>query len=244
MTQEKYLIPISILLSTLILTIGWVGINWINHNKKTETQITSKQDKSKNKIINIKKVDPKYDHIIGSKDADIFIVEYIDLECFGCKQWNNLEKDLIKKYKNNKQVAFVLRHFPLYKSIGKAEPKHPTSGIEARATECVRKLGGEDKFYKMVDKIFETTKSDGKYKVNNLTKLAEELGINEKDFSNCIDSEEIKNKIENDWKEAYNSGINATPAVYLQIKSIGKSFKIRPSKKMISNSIDAFLENN
>jgi predicted DsbA family dithiol-disulfide isomerase len=74
--------------------------------------------------------------------------------------------------------------------------------------------------------------------------LAEEFGINEKDFSNCVDSDEIKNKIENSWQEAYDSGINATPAIFIQIKSAGKSYKAIPGKNIIDNAIQSYLKNN
>jgi protein-disulfide isomerase len=186
--NEKYLIPLSLIISSLILG---TGIYFTTLSKK---EIPKKKEDAS---IDIKKVNILKDHIQGSTEADIFIVEYSDLECIGCKAFSKLKKELIEKYKNNNKVAFVYRHFPLYKSFGDAEPLHPTAGVEARATECVAKLSSEENFFKMKDRIFETTKSDGKYPVENLVSLAEEFGINEKDFSNCVDSDEIKNKIEN-----------------------------------------------
>ena len=224
-------------MASLILAGGYFATTLIN--KKNEPIKIEKKEELK-----IKTVDVNKEHIVGSKDADLFVIEYTDLECPGCKRFNKIEKSLIKKYKDDPRVAFIIRHFPLYKSIGKTEPKHPSAGVEARATECVAKLAGEKQFFKMVDKIFETTKSDGHYPVQNLSNLAVDLGVSENDFNKCIGSEEIKNKIDKDWDEAKNSGVTATPAVYIQVKSANQSFKIVPGKIIIEKAIDAFLESN
>lgn len=238
--NEKYLLPLSLLISSII--IG-VGIYFTYSLNQKEIQQKDKLQEN-NTQLEIKKVDVEKDHIQGSKTADVFIIEYADLECIGCKSFSKLENDLIKKYKDNPRVAFVFRQFPLYKTLGKSKPRHPSAGVEAMATECVSKLAGKEYFFKMRDKIFETTKSDGKYPVENLAGLAEEFGVNEKDFNDCIDSDEIKEKIENAWQEAIDEGINATPSVFIQIKPLGQSFKLLPSKKAINDIIQAYLNNN
>lgn len=239
--KEKYLIPLSLIISATILGAGIYFTNLTNtsNDEKKDATIT-KEDLN----LGIKPVDISKEYIQGSKEADIFVIEYSDLECIGCKVFSKIEKDLIEKYKDNPRVAFVFRHFPLYKSIGDSNPIHPTSGVEARATECAGKLGGEEKFFQMKDKIFETTKSNGNYPLENLSGLAEDLGINEKDFNTCINSEEIADKIENLWQEAYDAGINSTPSIFIQIKSAGRTFKAVPGKDIIDRALQSYIENN
>jgi hypothetical protein len=50
----------------------------------------------------------------------------------------------------------------------------------------------------MIDKIFETSESNGEYPVENLTTLAGDLGLNQDDFKTCVESSKIKEKINND----------------------------------------------
>ena len=236
--NEKYLIPLSIILSAIVLSAGIYFTTLINKNdsegeKKVETKSSS-----------IKRVDPLVDHIQGSKEAEIYIIEYSDLECPGCKTFAKVKKSLIEKYADNPRVGFVYRHFPLYKTLGGGEPLHPTSGIEARATECVAKFAGEDKFFEMKDKIFKTTKSDGLYPVENLSNLAEGLGVDKKDFEECISSEKIIEKIEMAWQDAYDAGIKSTPAIFVQVRSSDKIFKANPGEDILDSAISTYLESN
>ena len=230
--SDKGLIALAIIIASIILSVG-IYFTY-RFNKKTEIQEPKKE------IHKIEKVN-KNDHIIGSKNAELYVIEYFDLECPGCKAFHKQIQPLIKKYKDNKKVAFVFRHFPLYKTIDGSEPLHPTSGIEAKATECAAKLKGEDAFYKMVDKIFETTKSDGHYPVTNLVKLANDLGITTEEFSKCINSKEINDKIENAWKKAYEAKIKNTPEIYIQVPLSDDDINIIPSREAIDKIIQSYL---
>lgn len=96
----------------------------------------------------------KADHILGSIDAPVKIVEYSDLECPFCKQFHNTMQKIMSEYGTEK-VAWVFRQFPLSQLHSKA-PK------EAEASECVAELGGNDAFWKFIDKINEVTPSNNK----------------------------------------------------------------------------------
>lgn len=85
------------------------------------------------------------DHIIGSKDAEIIIIEYSDTECPFCKRFHDVMHQTIDAY--NGKVAWVYRHFPLT-SI------HPLAESGAIATECAATLGGNDMFWKYLDALF------------------------------------------------------------------------------------------
>ena len=185
--NDKALIALAIIMASIILSIG-IYFTY-RFNKKTEIKGPKKE------IHKIEKVS-KNEHILGSKNAELYVIEYFDLECSGCKAFHKQIQPLIEKYKDNKKIGFVFRQFPLYKTVDGSEPLHPTSGIESKAAECIAKLKGEDAFYKMIDKIFKTTKSDGHYPVTSLVKLANDLGVTTTDFSKCINSKEINDKIE------------------------------------------------
>lgn len=98
--------------------------------------------------INLDPVSPD-DHYFGSKDAEVVIVEYSDLECPYCAKFHDTLHQLVTDY--NGKVAWVYRHLPLTQI-------HATAEDKALASECVAELGGNDAFWKYIDNIFEKTK--------------------------------------------------------------------------------------
>lgn len=86
------------------------------------------------------------DHIRGDKNARILLVEYSDIQCPYCKRFHPTVNRALSDY--NGQIAWVYRHFPL-------EGLHPLARPAAEATECAASMGGEDAFWKMLDKMNE-----------------------------------------------------------------------------------------
>ncbi len=82
------------------------------------------------------------DHVQGSADAKITIIEYSDFECPYCKMFNPELEKLMKAETPN--VRWVYRHYPL----------HQHSFEELVAANCVGKLKGDDAFFKYGDLLF------------------------------------------------------------------------------------------
>ena len=163
--SEKVLISLSIIIAGLFIAIGiyFDSGEYSNNNIKKNFQ----NEQVKNLIPNPKIVDPETELIIGNKNAEIFIVEYSDLECPYCKRYNDTASEkLIKKWSD--KVGFVFRHFPL--------KKHPSAFAEAVAVECAFELGGEEKFISYKQAIFSETKSDGAFPETRLDAIAVEIG--------------------------------------------------------------------
>ncbi len=229
--SEKLLIPVSILIAGLLVGGGIYFASTANPREIEKTPTVKKESD-----LSIKKVDPLSDHINGSKEAEIFIVEYSDFECPYCKRYNDeISAKLVKKYKNNSKVAFVFRHFPL-SSI------HPSSFGEAVASECAAKLGGENKFEEFKQKMFASTSSTGSFDNNKLPDLAEEIGLNRSEFSNCLKDPSISKKVKASYDEALNAGLRGTPSIFAQLKN-GESYPIPADYEVIDKSLEAFLEN-
>lgn len=146
------------------------------------------------------------DHIRGSRDAKVFLIEYSDLECPYCKRFHPTAQQVVADY--NGQVAWVYRQFPLTQLHSKA-PK------EAEASECAAELGGEDGFWKFIDKVFEVTPSNNGLNLDDLPKLAGQVGLNQTDFKNCLDSGKYKGKVESQAQGGEGAGVQGTPANFI-----------------------------
>jgi protein-disulfide isomerase len=68
------------------------------------------------------------DHIIGSREAKVVIVEYSDTECPFCKMFHETLHQIVSEYEPN-EVAWVFRHWPI-------PQLHPKAMKEAEALEC------------------------------------------------------------------------------------------------------------
>jgi protein-disulfide isomerase len=88
------------------------------------------------------------DHIIGSPDAPILVIEYSDLECPYCKRFGATMKEVVAE--SNGNVAWIYRHWVVHQG---ALPK-------TAAAECVAKLKGEDAFWKYIDLVFGLMKTE------------------------------------------------------------------------------------
>ncbi len=178
--------------------------------KQQEAQANAEKDReqlAQEKAKNVRPVAADRDHIFGAPDAVISIVAYTDFECPFCKPFHKNIKDVIAAYDG--KVNWVYRHFPL--------PFHnPGAQKEAEATECAAELGGNDLFWKYADAIFERTTSNGQgFPVENLTPLAEELGLDKAQFQACLDSGKYTQRVQDDAKEGANSGVTGTPGSIL-----------------------------
>ncbi|MFA5773410.1 MAG: thioredoxin domain-containing protein [Candidatus Paceibacterota bacterium] len=82
------------------------------------------------------------DHIIGSPDAPIVIVEYSDYECSYCKSFHITMNQVVAESDGN--VIWVYRHWPI----------HQNSMAKLVAAECVAQIKGNDAFWKYTDLLF------------------------------------------------------------------------------------------
>ncbi len=140
------------------------------------------------------------DHIRGSQNAKVTVIEYSDLECPFCKKFHPTMQQLLAEYPND--VRWVYRHAPLVQLHSKA-PK------EAEATECASEQG---KFWELTDKIFEVTPANDGLNLADLPKFAQEAGVaNIQQFQSCLDSGKYTQHVQDDLTDAQNAGMQGTP---------------------------------
>jgi len=158
------------------------------------------------------------DHLRGNPDAPVKIVEFSDLECPFCKNFHQTMLQVMDEYGNDGRVAWVYRHLPL-------EQIHPKARREAEASECAAKLGGNDAFWRYVDKIFEITPANNGLDLAQLPKIAQDLGLDRGAFEACLESGEFAQKISDQMQDAAAAGAQGTPYSLIITKD-GKSVPI------------------
>ena len=142
------------------------------------------------------------DWIRGNRNAKVSIVEYSDLECPFCKRHHPTMQQIVAAYDG--QVNWVYRHFPLTSLHSKA-PK------EAEATECAGELGGNDGFWKYVDRLFEITPANNGLDPLELPKIAEYVGLDKAKFETCLNSGKYAQKVQQQYQDGVAAGATGTP---------------------------------
>jgi protein-disulfide isomerase len=213
-------VPVAIVIAGALIA---GAIYWSNQgkNNSVDSQLAEEKDgvvQLHQSLENITPVNAK-DHILGNPDAAVTIVEYSDMECPFCKIFHNTLKQIIEEYGKSGQVAWVYRHFPLSNLHSKAR-------TEAIAAECAAELGGNEIFWKYLNRFFELTPSNDRTNISIvLPQIARELGLNEKDWNDCLASERHNDRIQADIKNALLTGGTGTPWSIIVTKS-GKKFPL------------------
>lgn len=149
---------------------------------------------------------PEY-RIKGDPNAPVTIVEFSDFQCPFCGRWTRQTYPALEKYIKEGKVKLVFKHLPL--------PFHRYAQKAAEAAECAGKIGGKEKFWAMHDKIFFEGQPQGKLDVESLKQFAKEIGLNEKRFSQCLDTGETAELVRQDYAEASQLGVRGTPTFFI-----------------------------
>lgn len=143
------------------------------------------------------------DHIRGNAKAKAVIVEYSDLECPFCKQFHSTLKTVTAKFAGT-EVAWVYRHFPL-------DALHSKARKEAEASECAAELGGNDGFWKYIDRLFEVSPTNNRLEASELPNIAAYIGLDRAKFQTCLDSGKYAAKVEAQYQSGISAGAKGTP---------------------------------
>ncbi|MDE2212954.1 MAG: DsbA family protein [Patescibacteria group bacterium] len=193
--KSQYVLPISIVVVGILIA---GGVFLISRNPgssgNTATQAVRPVDST--------------DHIYGNPNAPVKIVEYADLECPFCKNFESTMDQLMQYYGPSGKVAWVFRPFPLAQIHSKAPE-------ESQAAECAASLGGNTAFFKYIDTIYSITPSDNGLDLSQLPVVAGEVGLNVQQFNQCLNSNQFASKVQADYNEAIAEGFQGTPSIVI-----------------------------
>ena len=193
--NNALLIPLSIVLAGAMIA----GAVYLGGNKGGALALDSIQDLKKE--VKVEAVNSS-DHILGSKTAEIVVIEYSDFECPFCKVFHNTMHQIVDEYDG--KVAWVYRHFPI-------EQLHSKAKKESEASECAFDQGGNTLFWKYIDRLFATTNSNDSLDLAKLPQIASDLGLNVDLFNECLENGKYTKKIEDDIVKAMDAGASGTP---------------------------------
>jgi protein-disulfide isomerase len=203
-------VPVAIIITGLIIGgaivySGSPGVGGnVNDSQKEEVANNENEESVAERgarvMDNIKPVTAE-DHIMGSLDAPVKVVEFSDFECPFCQRFHPTMQRIVDESEG--QVAWIYRHFPL--------DIHPKARKEAEASECAAELGGNEAFWKFTDRIYEITPANNRLDFAELANTAEFIGLNRVDFQECLDSDKYASHVEEDVQDAISSGGTGTP---------------------------------
>jgi Na+/H+ antiporter NhaA len=143
-------------------------------------------------------VDPARDHVRGSLDAPVTLVEYGDFECPYCGQAEPIVRELL----DDVELRYVWRHLPLV-------DVHPHARLAALASEAASRQGA---FWGMHDQLLA---HQGQLLVTDLHRYADLLGLDLDRFHQDLSNREGEDHIAQDVDSAELSGAAGTPTFFI-----------------------------
>ncbi len=136
-----------------------------------------------------------YTPILGSPDAPITIMAFIDFECQYCQESFPIFKKVMEQYQPI--IKIVFKHLPV-------SGIHPNAMTAHLAAACTQE---QNKFWEYYDLIFTNKKLDQA----SLLGYASELQLDLSQFANCLNSKKYAPGIRQDLIDSNIFGIRGTP---------------------------------
>lgn len=140
------------------------------------------------------------DHVQGTPDAVITLVEYADYQCPYCREAFYIVKELQKKLGNRLKVVF--RNYPL-------QDLHAYALNASIASETSAMQG---KFWEMHDMLFENQRQ---LQDSALIRYAEEIGLDVEKFKKDFGSNPTIEKVKQDIDSGNKAGVEGTPTFFV-----------------------------
>ena len=167
----------------------------------------------------------------GNIAAQATLVEYSDFQCGTCAGFHFVLKRLMKEM--GEDLRFVFRHFPLR--------RHANAKLAARSAEAA---GRQGKFWEMHDALFnkqkEWAREEKEAAEEIFVQYAASLNLNVEQFKKDLRSPKIIEKINEDYQRGLDSGVNATPTLFLNGEKIPpKRYNYETFKNLIKSKFNA-----
>ena len=255
-SEKELSLPMAIVLGAFLIAIAIIVVKMPARVETTSavapgnTLDASAVSAMVNRVLANKNVTPVVpispdDHIIGATNPKITVIEYSDLECPFCKNFDTTMNKVMQNYGD--KVSWVYRHFPLDcidNTDASCTPLHPKARHEAVASECAAEQGGNDAFWKYITKVFAITPSNNQLDPAQLTSIAQDLNLDMNKFNTCLSTDKYADVVSRDAKEGLKSNVHGTPMSII-VDRLGNTYTISGAYpyEVISGTIDSLLKN-
>jgi protein-disulfide isomerase len=167
---------------------------------------------------------------IGDPTAPVTVEAWEDFLCPHCRNWTaQIEPQLVEEFVKTGKIRFVFRHLPL-------QGFAPGSFMGAQASLCA---ADQDAFWPYHDALFGTAHNRGQagFTFEALTDLADEVGLDERDFVQCMSSQRHSSTVNESLQQASQLQLTATPSVLINGTRIADPFDFAA----IRTQIDALV---
>jgi Na+/H+ antiporter NhaA len=145
-------------------------------------------------------IDPDRDHVRGSDDAPVTLLEYGDYQCPYCGQAEQVIRALLEEFGDDLRYAW--RHLPL-------NDVHEHAQMAAEAAEAAAAQGA---FWPMHDLLLDHQDA---LEMRDLRHYAAELGLDEDRFLADLRGRKYAARIAEDVRSADESGVAGTPSFFI-----------------------------
>jgi len=153
------------------------------------------------------------DHIDGSRDADVIVVEYSDMNCPYCRRFHPTMKQIREEFGD--KVAWVYRHFPF---------QGQNSDDGAAVSECIAATKGNEAFWMYTNTLYELSEEAGSFNREIIIQAAAAAGVNESGVENCLADDSYMAIVTAQRDGGAAAGVTGTPASIIVTKDGPQEF--------------------
>ena len=139
----------------------------------------------------------------GAVDAKVTIIEYASASCPHCAAfYTDVYPALKKDYIDTGKVRFIFREFP-----------HNDAGLGGF---MVARCAAPDKYMNVVGVLFKTQATWMPNPLEGLKAIAQQAGLTEQAFNDCIKNVDVAKKILDERKRAESFGVTGIPTIFIK----------------------------
>ena len=178
-------------------------------------------------LIEVNLQEPRWPWLVMSESSPVLgegrlitIVEFADFQCPYCRESQQVLKQVLKAYARDTRLVF--KHLPL--------DVHSQAFDAARAAYCA---GKQDRFWEYQDELFAISSLE----TSALQSTARVLKLDLPKFDACLTSENSRDAVTKDKREAARLGINSTPTFLVNGKMIQGAINFDSFKSFIEQEL-------
>lgn len=141
--------------------------------------------------------------VLGSKDAKVYLIEFLDPECESCRAFAPFVKTLVNRYEG--KIKLVVRYVPFHKN----------SAFAIKILEASKK---QNKYWETLELLFKYQPYWGNHhnpRPELIWEMLPEVGVNIDQIREDIKNPELDKIIEQDFADAKALGVRATPGFFV-----------------------------